>query len=150
MTENLSTNKFGGILEFNKKLDELSIQHPKKEIVRITDTGSWSCKLQLGPFCGKAEAKTIKVSKRLAYQDLEEQMQKGGVFDTNESLRRTILKNPKATNQPEYQRQTNSEMHAVPPAYPSMAQLQPITHSAAVQYCRGLVIANLNFRSMLM
>ena len=147
MTENSSTNKFGGILEFKKKLDKLSIQHPMEEIVRIMD--NWSCKLQLGPFFEKAEAKTIKVSKRLAYQRLEEQMQKSGVFDTNESLRRTIVKNPKATNQPEYQLQTNSEMDVVPLAYPSMAQLQPITHSAAVQYYRGLVIANLNFRSIL-
>ena len=147
MTENSSTNNFSGIVEFKKKLDQLSIQHPKEVFVR--NMNDWSCELQLGPFFEKAEAKTIKVSKRLAYQRLEEQMQKSGVFDTNESLRRTIVKNPKATNQPEYQLQTSSEIDVVPPAYPRMAQLQPITHSAAVQYYRGLVIANLNFRSML-
>ena len=141
MTENSSTNNFGGILEFKKKLDKLSIQHPKEVFVRNMD--NWSCKLQLGPFFGKAEAKTIKVSKRLAYQRLDEQMQKSGVFDTHENIHNLpiVVKNPVATNQPEYQRQDNSEMHTVPPAYPSTAQLQPITYSAAVQYYRGLVIA---------
>ena len=53
-------------------------------------------------------------------------------------------------NQSEYRRPENIAMHAVPPAYPSTAQLPPITHSTAVQYYRGLVIAKLNFRSMLM
>ena len=109
---------------------------------------NWSCKLQLGPFSGKAEAKTKKGSKRLAYQRLEEQLQESGVFNTHENIHNLpiVVKNPKATNQPEYQRQENNEMHAVPPAFSSTAQLQPITYSAAVQYYRGLVIAKSNFR----
>ena len=153
MTENSSTNKFNVIQEFKKKLDKLSIQHPKEEIVRIMDI--WYCKLQLGPFLGKAEAKRMKVSKRLAYQRLDEQMQKGGVFDAKENIHNLpfAVKKPGGTehrNSPDYQRQENSQMHTVPPAYPSTAQLQPISaNSTAVQYYRGLVIAKLNFRSIL-
>ena len=109
---------------------------------------NWSCKLQLGPFSGKAEAKTKKGSKRLAYQRLEKKMLESGVFNAHESIYNLpiVVKNPKATNQPEYQRQENNEMHAVPPAFSSKAQLQPITYSAAVQYYRGLVIAKSTFR----
>jgi len=138
MTENSSTNKFGGIQEFKKKLDKLSIQHPKEEIVRIMDI--WSCKLQLGPFLGKAEAKRMKVSKRLAYQRLDEQMQKGGVFDANENIHNL----PFAVKKPGGTEHRNS------PDYPSTAQFQPISaKSTTVQYYRGLVIAKLNFRSIL-
>ena len=138
MTENSSTNKFNVIQEFKKKLDKLSIQHPKEEIVRIMDI--WYCKLQLGPFLGKAEAKRMKVSKRLAYQRLDEQMQKGGIFDANENIHNLpfAVKKPGGTG------------HRNSPDYPSTAQFQPISaNSTTVQYYRGLVIAKLNFRSIL-
>ena len=90
----------------------------------------WYCKLQLGPFLGKAEAKRMKVSKRLAYQRLDEQMQKGGIFDANENIHNLpfAVKKPGGTehrNSPDYPRQENSQMHTVPPAYPSTAKYQP-------------------------
>ena len=147
MTENSSTNKFNVIQEFKKKLDKLSIQHPKEEIVRIMDI--WYCKLQLGPFLGKAEAKRMKVSKRLAYQRLDEQMQKGGIFDANENIHNLpfAVKKPGGT---EHQYSPDSQIHTVTPAYPSTAQLQPISaQTTAVQYYRGSVIDKLNFRSIL-
>ena len=53
-------------------------------------------------------------------------------------------------NQPDYQRQEISQMHGVSPAYPSTAQLQPMSpYNAAAQYHQGLVIAKCNCRSTL-
>ena len=49
-------------------------------------------------------------------------------------------------NQPENQNQGNDQMHAAPPAYPSIAEYQPVAaYSAPVQYQAGLVVSKLNF-----
>ena len=54
-------------------------------------------------------------------------------------------------NQPEHQQQGKDQMYAAPPAYPSTAQYQPVpAYHAPLQYQPGLVMAQLNFLSMLM